>query len=110
MQHALPLSNQRVIVIPLLACAFGAAGATFTYAAVDGAFDGGSSAASAAPARPAPHAGVGAAAVTPAPTPAITAPPHKGGGPPAELSPAREAAIAARNDPHGPAAAAASGR
>jgi hypothetical protein len=109
MQHALPLSNQRSIVIALLACALGAAGATFTYAAVDGAFDGSSTGASAASTRPAPHAGVGAQAITPAP-PAIRAPAHKGGGPPAELSPAMEAAIAKRTDPHGPASAAAPGR
>jgi hypothetical protein len=53
-----------------------------------------------APARVVPHAGTGGAVVeTPSPSTA-----HKGGGPPAEQSPAQEAAEAALTDPYGPAA------
>ena len=103
MQQALRLSNPRSLLVPLLAFAIGAGGARVIYAAIDGAsFDlSSSSVAPAADERPvAPHAGVGGVAVeTPSPSTA-----HKGGGPPAEVSPAQEAAEAVRPDPHGTAA------
>jgi hypothetical protein len=103
MQQALSLSAPRSLLVPLLAFAIGAGGATVTYAAIDGAsFDisssGDAPAVKSAPV--APHAGVGGTAVeTPSPSTA-----HKGGGPPAEVSPAQEAAEAVRTDPHGTAA------
>jgi hypothetical protein len=101
MAQALSLSNPRSLLVPILAFVVGAGGATATYAAIDStSFDPTSSSGS-TQARLAPHAGVGGAAVE---TPSQSTG-HKGGGPPAEQSPAQEAAEAARTDPHGPAAA-----
>jgi hypothetical protein len=102
MQQALSLPSPRSLLVPLLAFAIGAGGATVTYAAIDGASldissSGDASAVRSAPV--APHAGVGGATVESPPSTA-----HKGGGPPAEVSPAQEAAEAVRTDPHGPAA------
>ena len=102
MQQSVRLPNPRSLLVPLMAFAIGAGGATITYAAIDGAsFDLSSDGSPAATqGSPAPHAGVGGPVVeTPSPSTA-----HKGGGPPAEQSPAQEAAEAARTDPHGPAA------
>jgi hypothetical protein len=101
MAQALSLSSPRSLLVPILAFVVGAGGATVTYAAIDGTSFDPTSSSGAKPAHVAPHAGVGGATVdTPSPSTG-----HKGGGPPAEQSPAQEAAEAARTDPHGPAAA-----
>jgi hypothetical protein len=101
MSHALTLSNPRSLLVPILAFVVGAGGATATYAAIDGSSFDPTSSSGTSQRQVAPHAGVGGAAVE---TPSASTG-HKGGGPPAEQSPAQEAAEAARTDPHGPAAA-----
>jgi hypothetical protein len=102
MQYTVRLPNARSLLVPIVAFAVGAGGATITHAAIDGAsFDLSSDDSPAAKqGSPAPHDGVGGPAVEP-PAPSTA---HKGGGPPAEESPAQEAAEAARTHPHGPAA------
>ena len=102
MQYSVRLPNPRSLLVPLVAFAIGAGGATITNVAIDSASSDLSSDGSPAAQQGSstPHAGVGGPAVeTPSPSTA-----HKGGGPPAEQSPVEEAAEAARTDPHGPAA------